>query len=58
MKSISLNLGIIFFIAGVSFGYGSGSIQRKEDIVKHEVKSLSGIASYIVVTIVALNAVQ
>lgn len=58
MKSISLNLGIIFFVAGVSYGYGAGSIQRKEDIVKHEVKSLSGIASYIVVTFVALNAVQ
>lgn len=58
MKSISLNLGIIFFVAGVSYGYGAGTIQRKEDIVKHQVKSLSGIASYIVVTFVALNAVQ
>lgn len=58
MKSISLNLGIIFFAGAVAYGFGSGSIKKKEDVVKHQNNSLKGIGAYIVITIVALNVIN
>ena len=58
MKAISLNLGIIFFIAAVAYGKGSRSIIKKEDVVDHQKAALKGIGGYIVISIVALNVIQ
>lgn len=58
MKAISLNLGIIFFIAAIAYGKGSKSIIKKEDVIDHQKTALKGIGGYIVISIIALNVIK